>query len=367
MSISQHGGPVRFFLGTNSAQGFVSFFSQLAGPEPDWHTYIIKGGPGCGKSTFLRRVAAQYAPQDPDAQLICCSSDRDSLDAVILPRFHVSLADGTAPHVLEADFPALRQTLLPLGDGLDPEALAPSGPAILALSAQSSQAYRQVTSCLAAAAAFLEDGRRLALARADLPKLRAAARRFAHTHLGAAARPGHPAREQVRLLSSISCDGQTFLADTVQQLCPRVWFFEDESGALADQFLQELRQAALEMGLDVITCPCALCPEHTDHLLIPQAGLAVLTENRFHPLQPLTPQRRIHARRFLPEGALAAHKKALSFQRRAAASLLEQACRTLGQIRENHDQLEVLYRQAMDFSPVEAQLERVCRRLVLPS
>ena len=70
MSISQHGGPVRFFLGTNSAQGFVSFFSQLAGPEPDWHTYIIKGGPGCGKSTFLRRVAAQYAPQDPDAQLI---------------------------------------------------------------------------------------------------------------------------------------------------------------------------------------------------------------------------------------------------------------------------------------------------------
>ena len=133
MSISQHGGPVRFFLGTNSAQGFVSFFSQLAGPEPDWHTYIIKGGPGCGKSTFLRRVAAQYAPQDPDAQLICCSSDRDSLDAVILPRFHVSLADGTAPHVLEADFPALRQTLLPLGDGLDPEALAPSGPAILAL------------------------------------------------------------------------------------------------------------------------------------------------------------------------------------------------------------------------------------------
>ena len=75
----------------------------------------------------------------------------------------------------------------------------------------------------------------------------------------------------------------------------------------------------------------------------------------------------MHARRFLPEGALAAHKKALSFQRRAAASLLEQACRTLGQIRENHDQLEVLYRQAMDFSPVETQLERVRRRLVLPS
>lgn len=367
MSISQHGGPVRFFLGTNSAQGFVSFFSQLAGPEPDWHTYIIKGGPGCGKSTFLRQVAAEYAPHDPDAQLICCSSDRDSLDAVILPRFHASLADGTAPHVLEADFPALYQTLLPLGDGLDPDALAPSGPAILALSRQSSQAYRQVTSCLAAAAAFLEDSRRLALARADLEKLRGAARRFAHTHLGSHAHPGRTAREQVRLLSSISCAGQTFFTDTVEQLCPHLWFFEDESGALADGFLRELRQAALDMGLDVITCPCALCPEHIDHLLIPEAGVAVLTENRFHPLDALTPQRRIHARRFLPEGAMAPHKKALSFQRRAAASLIAQACGILAQIKENHDHLEVLYRQAMDFSPVQAQLERVRRRLVLPS
>ena len=47
----------RYFLGGNTASGFVSFYGQFCrGPED--FLWVIKGGPGCGKSSFTRAVEA---------------------------------------------------------------------------------------------------------------------------------------------------------------------------------------------------------------------------------------------------------------------------------------------------------------------
>jgi len=89
---------LRFFLGANTPQGFVSRFDQLADPEDGWREYVIKGGPGCGKSTMLEKIARACEDSSPQMELIHCSSDADSLDAVILPERKVSIVDGTPPH-----------------------------------------------------------------------------------------------------------------------------------------------------------------------------------------------------------------------------------------------------------------------------
>lgn len=52
---------IQYFLGANSPQGFYSLYDQLLPPETANAIYIIKGGPGCGKSTLMRQVAAQAA------------------------------------------------------------------------------------------------------------------------------------------------------------------------------------------------------------------------------------------------------------------------------------------------------------------
>jgi replication-associated recombination protein RarA len=49
--------PVYFFLGANSEEGFFSLYDQLLGGRLD-DLMILKGGPGCGKSTFMRRMGA---------------------------------------------------------------------------------------------------------------------------------------------------------------------------------------------------------------------------------------------------------------------------------------------------------------------
>ena len=49
--------PVYFFIGAYSEEGFFSLYDQLLGGRLD-DLMILKGGPGCGKSTFMRRVGA---------------------------------------------------------------------------------------------------------------------------------------------------------------------------------------------------------------------------------------------------------------------------------------------------------------------
>ena len=87
-----------FFLGANSPGGFVSRFEQVYEKDGSWRAYIIKGGPGTGKSTFMKKLASLAMQMGTEVHLAPCSSDPMSLDAVILPSIRCCFMDGTAPH-----------------------------------------------------------------------------------------------------------------------------------------------------------------------------------------------------------------------------------------------------------------------------
>ena len=89
---------IQYFLGANSPQGFYSLYDQLIDPDRARAVYILKGGPGCGKSTLMSRVALQAEEQGHAVEHILCSGDPNSLDGVVLPDLGVALVDGTAPH-----------------------------------------------------------------------------------------------------------------------------------------------------------------------------------------------------------------------------------------------------------------------------
>ena len=88
---------IRYFLGGNTPTGFYSLYHQLSEPERLRALYIIKGGPGCGKSTLMRRVERHAQAAGLETQQVLCSGDPDSLDALILPQLGAALVDGAAP------------------------------------------------------------------------------------------------------------------------------------------------------------------------------------------------------------------------------------------------------------------------------
>ena len=88
--------PLRYFLGANTPAGFVSKFDGFYDCLDGWRVFILKGGPGTGKSTLMKKVAEAV---DCECEYIYCSSDPRSLDAVIFNDLKTAIADGTAPHV----------------------------------------------------------------------------------------------------------------------------------------------------------------------------------------------------------------------------------------------------------------------------
>ena len=89
---------VQYFLGANAPDGFYSLYPQLIDLERARAVYILKGGPGCGKSSLMRRVAQAMEEKGASVEYIACSGDPDSLDAVVFPALNTAIVDGTAPH-----------------------------------------------------------------------------------------------------------------------------------------------------------------------------------------------------------------------------------------------------------------------------
>ena len=84
------------FFGASTPDGSVNYIDNLT--ENLNKRYFIKGRPGTGKSTFLRRVAKRAEEMGYDAEIYYCSFDKDSLDMVIVPELQFCVFDSTAPH-----------------------------------------------------------------------------------------------------------------------------------------------------------------------------------------------------------------------------------------------------------------------------
>ena len=95
-------GKIRhMFPGGNTSKGFYSYYNYIINQEDAKRIFILKGGPGVGKSTFMKKIAAEMLERGDDAEYMHCSSDNNSLDGLVIPRIGVALIDGTAPHVVD--------------------------------------------------------------------------------------------------------------------------------------------------------------------------------------------------------------------------------------------------------------------------
>lgn len=342
---------VDFFMGALGPKGFKGYFDWLDTQE-QVPLYLIKAGPGCGKSTLMARLA-QASPLP--VERIHCSSDPDSLDGVIFSRPRAAIIDATAPHVVEPAYPGAVQQVVDLHHTLDTGYLTAHRGEIVALFHRCSALQDQAGRSIRAAASLLEDSRRIAAPLVNEEKLLGWAKRLGTRKLP---RTDHAGSESIRLLSAVTPKGRMVFLNTVETLASERIVLHDEQGAAAPLAMALLRQMALDRGYSIITCPCPLRDGVIDHLLIPELRLAFLTGNSWHPME-LENRQNVHCTRFFEKGAMRNQRARLRFDRRAAAELLELASAAQRQAKASHDELEHYYRTAADFS----QLDEIAVRL----
>ena len=305
----------QFFLAANSGRGFVSRYEGFPGEGAFLH--ILKGGPGTGKSSFLKRIRAEAAARGFDTESILCSGDPDSLDGLSIPALGLAWADGTAPHALEpkafgadADYVNLGRFCRPL----DAAARARVGELNRAYKAR----YRDAYALLRAALALEEAGSRPA-AEAEL----AAAEESVRQRLAAYPETdGQRGRRITRFLSAVSCKGLLRLDGTEEMLCKQMLPLPGGPAAL-----DRASELAVERGLRTICCPRPLNPDELEAVLLPEAGVGF----------------------FSPEKESRESVLRDAVLRRTTERLREAKCL--------HDELEAVYRPFVDFAALTAFTE----------
>ena len=115
----------RYFLSAMTGAGYYALHRQFLRP-PERYFCILKGGPGCGKSTFLRRVGDAGRAAGLSVVWLHCAGDPASLDGVYFPQKHAGFFDGTAPHTVEPALFGASGEYLDLGAFCRTEALDPT-------------------------------------------------------------------------------------------------------------------------------------------------------------------------------------------------------------------------------------------------
>lgn len=339
---------IRYFLGANSPQGFYSLYDHLIDPAQAQAIYILKGGPGCGKSSLMRRVAQRVEEAGAQVEYILCSGDPDSLDAIVIPDRKIAIVDGTSPHVIEPQFPGAVESYVNLGDCYDCKALHLIQPDIMKCMHGYKDCYARAYRCLEASESIAEDIRTMLITNDLNDRLLKRARGIAGRELRK--KPSGTGQVNYRFLSAVTHRGRLCYHTTAEKLCKRVYAIEDRYG-ISYIMLDHLIAEATAAGHNMIVCPSPMNPARAEHLLFPDLSLAFLTvppglvsEKR--------PYRRIRIDAMLDRELILQNKTRLRFSRKVSASLIDEAVTSLAQAKSMHDDLEALYNPHVDFARV---------------
>ncbi len=349
---------LKYFLAANSCEGFVSHFDDCYNPLDGWRCFIIKGGPGTGKSSFMKKVAKTAQEKNQNFILCPCSSDPDSLDAVILPDKKTVILDGTAPHTVDPLYPAVCEEILNFGQFWNSEKIGEREEVIAACDLNKAL-HKTAQKYLAAAGQILLDSYKTALSCTKRVEAQNYAAKLCRRYIPT--KNGKP-YEWMRFIAGITPNGVITFPETILSSCERVVIISDKYGACSNIVMNEVRSYCLINGYEILTVKNPFLPSViTDHVIIPELSLAFATES---PAQVFkTDTRRIHARRFTSSRLLHNSSQRLKLNRKVADSLLRAATDSLTQAKNAHDKLEAYYINAMDFNALGEFTEKFCKKL----
>ena len=321
-----------FFPGSNTCRGFHGYFDELLPDDATERAYIIKGGPGVGKSTLMKRVGAAWEKQGRQVEYYCCSGDPTSLDAVVSGGR--MLMDGTAPHVMDPVLPGAADGILNLGVCLDERVMALHRDEALALGRDIKRCYARAYRYLAGADAAWRDSAAIYQQAVDFGALCNLRMELQAFLAGAAGRVQHAYAQ------AITCEGVVSHAQSL--VCEDMVCLDLPFGFDADCILRPLSLYLAAQGAGHRAFMQPLDGKRHAHIISGQRAVVTFAE----------PGRSMRTLPF-DEGLLRREHDTLAFNRAAYDLFMRQAVESLHLAKEKHDTLERLYADAMDYRRLE--------------
>lgn len=332
-----------YFAAANSYRGFISYFDRVFDSKEYDRIFVLKGGPGTGKSSLMRKISEHFRTNDFYVEEILCSSDPASLDGVIGIKNGRKFAvlDGTAPHERDAIYPGIIDEIINLGDGWDERWLIGKKTEILSLAKEKKKAYETAYNYLNIAGKC-DDIIALTISdKFDIFKAKSKAESILSDLIAK-----ENGEIKTRLLSSFGRHGKYNIEPCESIFDARITVSKD--GYL---FLKTCADMLKSNSVDITLFPSPLSPEKLNALLLNNTKLLIqISDNaeikteEFVTLSPLDNERIRVAREMHDE-------------------ILLEAARWFKIAAEIHASLEDIYSSAMDFSKNDEHFAKIIAKI----
>ena len=345
-----------FFLGAVTANGFTTSFDKVIA-NGDYFTYILKGGAGTGKSSLMKKIESEL--DEGSRAVYHCSSDPNSLDAVVLDDYKAIIVDGTAPHTFDPCLPGIGQVIVNLGEFWNESELVTNKDEIISAMKLNKSYLARGGRYVRALSDICFDTYSLAGEALDVSGIKELAARIAKRVItGKGGGKGELSQKQ---LSAVTMEGFKTYSETLLKHS-RVYSFSDDCFAASGALFDELAACASSKGYDVLVCVSQLLNDDvTEHLIIPELDVAFVSVNKLTD----TPHsgRAVNLSRYYDSELMALKAPRLRLNRSAARTLMDEAAKTLTLAKAAHDDIEKYYISAMDFTALDKLTKKLVTRI----
>ena len=347
----------KYFLGGNTPKGFYSYYDYLIRQQEARKIYIIKGGPGTGKSTLMKKIGAWAEDSGYDTDYIYCSSDPNSLDGVVVPEMKIAMVDGTAPHIVDPKNPGAVDTIIHMGDLWNEKNMRRNKADILAINEKISEKFALAYEHLKAAGVLHDTIRKLQLRILKKEAVMKNADEIIYSEIKDFSETGTGFQRKL-FASAFGPAGYVSHANTLS--CSKKYVLHGSGAGLVTG---KLARVFKDYDYDTELFYSPLCPENEIlHIYVPELDLGIFTEEPEGGIKgenaTVLDLSHLGDRYILDEYAeeLDSCRQALNIQ-------IDRACTVIKSAKILHDKLESCYIPNMDFARAGKIEEKIIAEL----
>jgi hypothetical protein len=338
------------FLGGNTSKGFHSFYDYILSQENANRILCMKGGPGTGKSTFMKKVAKHFSEKGYTLEYHHCSSDDSSLDGIVINELKLAILDGTKPHMIDPKTPGAVDEILNAGAALDNDVLSLHKKEIMAVQSSISNNFTRAYSFLASARSIHEDWSRLNSKALIRSKGSTITESLISEIFREKSKYGY-GNERHLFATAFTPNGIITYAKELTEEFEKKYVLKGGPGFGKSNILSDIGKLAQRKGYFVEYMHDPFIPSRLEHIFIPEISTCILTENEIS--QCSFKGKVYNMEDFCDSSIIVNSQKEIEYDKKIFYELTNKALECIALAHEIHDELEAYYVSAMDYSVVD--------------
>ena len=352
-----------YYPGNNTKTGFFSYYDHILTQREANKIFCMKGGPGTGKSTFMRKIGEELLLEGYDVDFLMCSSDPNSLDGVIVKKKKIAIIDGTAPHVVDPKSPGAVDEIINLGEFWDEEGIRKNKEQIINSNEKIGNFFKQAYEYFEQAGKIHDTLNSIydkGIKKEEVYKNTASIinKELAHKELN-----NTPGSVKKFFASAITPMGFSNDIESLVEDYRNVYVIETPVGLWDQILIEQIKDNVINRGFNIECFYCPMMPDKKiEHLLVPELSLAVLTSNEYHPVHSLG-RSVIDMRQYLKQDVIESAGDVIKNAAEKMRTLLEKGIENIKYAKTEHDVLEECYIPHMNFDGMEGKRIEVLQEI----